>query len=282
MNLRGKKKVEIISKSNNKKLIAETVSMNRKNIYYKSKMEEKDKGLVEQIINMHKFHPAYGYIRTALELDVNKKRTQRVMAKYNIRPPRRKIKRFSTTKSVTQTSYTNLIKNLEVNKPYEVLCADLTYIKYQGKFIYLGTVEDIFTREIVAANLSNKHDSILALSIVSQALEKTTGATQIFHTDQGNEFMAAIVTNFLEKNHIKVSVSDKASPWQNGYKESFFSRFKEENGNLNRFETLGELAEEIYGYINYYNKYRIHTRLKMSPAQFKLKVVENGLEKMGY
>jgi len=227
---------------------------------------------------MHKNHPSYGYLRAAIELGINKKRTQRVMAKYSIRAPRRKVRKFSTTQFVENTSYTNLIKDLEIKRPYQLLCTDLTYIKFQGKFIYLGTVEDIFTREILSANLSDKHDSQLALSIAREAINKSNGNTQIFHSDQGSEFMAQSVTGFIESKNVKVSVSDKGSPWQNGYKESFFSRFKDENGDLSRFDTLGELTEEIYSYINYYNKYRIHTKLKMSPVQFKATLVESSLK----
>jgi len=71
---------------------------------------------------------------------------------------------------------------------------------------------------------------------------------------------------------IEVSVSDPASPWQN-HIESFFSRFKAESGDMNRFETLEELLEEliefIYQYINYYNSERIVTRLKTSPVKYR-------------
>ena len=67
-------------------------------------------------------------------------------------------------------------------------------------------------------------------------------------------------------------MSDKGSPWHNGRKESFFGRFKDENGDLNRFETLSELVEYIYKQIYYYNNYRIHTSLKMSPVNFKQKI----------
>lgn len=245
-------------------------------------MDAKDKKLVGQIKETHKSNPAYGYVRVALHLGINKKRSQRVMAKYNIRPPRRKVKRFSLTKSVPHTSYTNILKDKKANAPYQILCSDLTYIKFQAMFVYLGTVQDIFTRQILAVNISDKHDSMLALSIVQEALDKTNGYTEIFHSDQGNEYMAGIVTDYIESKGVKVSVSDKASPWQNGYKESFFSRFKDENGDLSRFETLGELAEEVYSFVDYYNTTRIHTRLKMSPIQFKLNFVESVLEKMGY
>ena len=70
----------------------------------------------------------------------------------------------------------------------------------------------------------------------------------------------------------KISVSDPGSPWQNPWSESFFSRVKSESGNLNRFESLGELIEYIFDYLNYYNTLRIHTKLKMPPLKFKQKV----------
>jgi len=77
------------------------------------------------------------------------------------------------------------------------------------------------------------------------------------------------VIDYLEELGVKISVSDKASPWQNGSQESFFGRFKVEMGDLNRFGTLGEFIEEIYAYIRYYNNLRIHTALKMPPTVFK-------------
>ena len=191
------------------------------------------------------------------------------MVKYGIQPPRRKGQKLWLTRSTDSHHYTNLIKGMVTNKPNQIFVSDLTYLKFQDKNVYLATIEDIFTREIVSANLSDKHDSNLALAAIKGAIELARKTPDVFHCDQGSEFMAEIVTNFLESKGIKISVSDKGSPWQNGYKESFFGRFKDENGDLDRFETLGELVEEIYSYIHYYNHLRIHTSLKMSPIQFK-------------
>lgn len=167
-------------------------------------------------------------------------------------------------------------------KPNQIFVSDLTYLKFQSKNVYLTTVEDIFTREIVAAELSDQHDSNLALRTIKQVINHDHHP-EIFHTDQGSEFMAQMVTNYLESNQVRISVSDKGKPWQNGYKESFFGKFKDENGDLNRFGTLGELVEEIYAYISYHNNFRIHTALKMPPAQFKRQFQdgERVLEKSG-
>ena len=69
----------------------------------------------------------------------------------------------------------------------------------------------------------------------------------------------------------KVSMSKKASPWENGHQESFFGHLKDEGGDLNRFETTGELLEELYRMIYYYNSQRIHTSLKMTPTEYREK-----------
>jgi putative transposase len=64
-------------------------------------------------------------------------------------------------------------------------------------------------------------------------------------------------------------MSKKSSPWENGSQESFYGKFKFELWNLNRFSTFGEVIETIHKYFYYYNNFRIHTRLKMTPKEFE-------------
>lgn len=243
------------------------LGVNRKRIYFRSIKAPKDELVKKEIEEAHLIHPAYGHKRLALYLKYSTKKVLRIMHKYHIFPPRRKGKRYWTTVSTNNHSYTNLIKGVIPTKPNHIFATDLTYLKYQGKQFYLATVLDIFTREIVSAEMSDKHDSSLALLAIKRAVDLSK--PEFFHSDQGTEFMAQAVTSFLERLNIKVSVSDKASPWQNGYKESFFGRFKDEIGDINRFSTLGELVEEIYSYIHYYNNLRIHTAIKTTPMAFK-------------
>ena len=80
--------------------------------------------------------------------------------------------------------------------------------------------------------------------------------------------MAQTCTHYLEKHGVQISVSDVASPWQNGFVESFYGRFKHEMGNVDRFDTVGEMIEAIYQHIHYYNHSRIHTALKLPPAVY--------------
>jgi len=192
---------------------------------------------------------------------------------FGLKPPRRKSN-FYTTRSTSHHAFTNLIKGFIPTKANQLWCSDLSYIKFQGKFWYLATIEDIFTREIVGANIGKYHNSELVLKTLKQAISNTKQTPEIFHSDQGTEFMARLCTDYLESLNVKISVSDKASPWQNGYQESFFGRFKAEFGDVNRFETVGQLIEEIYGQIHYYNFERTHTKLKMPPAVYAQLITE--------
>jgi transposase InsO family protein len=148
-----------------------------------------------------------------------------------------------------------------------VWCSDLSRIDYRGTIWYLATIEDVATRQIMAPRVGKHHNSHLVLSTLRQAF--ASGVTPlIFHSDQGTEFMAQRCTNYLEHRWVQISVSDVASPWQNGYVESFYGHFKHEPGDVNRFDSVGELIEAIYRHIHYYNHDRIHTALTMPPAVY--------------
>lgn len=192
-------------------MAARLLGINRKKIYYKHLLPNRDFLVKKEIEKLHLDNPAYGHKRVALALKYGKNKVQRIMKKFNLHPPRRKGKKIFLTRSVNSHHYTNLIKGMVTTKPGQIFASDLTYIKFQNRNIYLATIEDIFTREIVSSGISDKHDSNLVLSTIQQMLRKKP--PEVFHTDQGSEFMAQNVTGFLENNGIRVSVSDKGSPW---------------------------------------------------------------------
>lgn len=261
-------------------MCAAALGINRKNIYREWQQPVKDLALKAQIEAVHRQHPAYGHRRVAIHLAINRKRTQRVMAKFNLRPPRRRIKHYSTV-ATSDHRYDNRLTGLAVSHPHQVWCSDLSRITYRGIVWYLATIEDVATRQIMAQRLGKHHDSLLVLSTLHQAF--ATGFTPlVFHSDQGTEFMAQRCTDYLEQRGVLVSVSDVASPWQNSYIESFFGRIKLELGDLDRFESPGAMIEAIYRHIHYYNHSRIHTALKMPPAVYAAQIPsDNGLQKLG-
>jgi len=190
------------------------------------------------------------------------------MKKYGIKVPRRKKKNNFCTKSVKHRKYPNLIKDLPITYENQLWCSDTSYFLFHGNKWYIVTIIDIFTRQVIGVSIGRQHDSDLVLKAIKMAIMTTHTAPSVFHSDQGTEFMADLCTSYLEELGTSISASDKASPWQNGYQESFFGKFKEEFGDINRFETPGELIEAIYHYIYYYNTERIHTKLKMPPSVY--------------
>jgi len=269
-----------VRQSPNKTVCAEALGINRKNIYRHLKLPRKDQALKQQIEAVHRDHPAYGHRRIALHLGINHKRAQRVMAKFKLRPPRRQVKHYSTISTAHHT-YPNLLKGLTITHLHQVWCSDLTRLVYRGTVWYLATIEDIVTRQIVAHRLGKHHDSQLVLATLQQALAVGT-KPDIFHSDQGNEFMAQRCTDYLTQQGILISVSDVGSPWQNGFKESFYGRFKAELGDVDRLECVGQFIEVIHQQIYYYNHHRIHTVLKMPPAVFAAQSCSDTcLQKMG-
>lgn len=106
---------------------------------------------------------------------------------------------------------------------------------------------------------------------------------EIFHSDNGSEYNSEVFLEALETVGTRVSRSAPGCPWGNGYRESFYDKFKIDLGDPSRFNTLGELVYEIYRTVWEYNNERIHTALKMPPKEFAILTVAsyNSVNKVG-
>ena len=159
---------------------------------------------------------------------------------------------------------------MAINAPSQIWASDFTYLPYfNRKFLYLATIIDCFTKEILGWSLSAKHDAILIENALIDALAKKGRKNPIiFHSDQGSEYRSGNLAKILKANKIKHSMSAKSSPWENGMQESFYGKFKLELGHPRCYENMGELIEAIAHQIYYYNNKRIHTAIKCQPATF--------------
>ena len=97
--------------------------------------------------------PFLGSRKLAQELGVNRKRVQRLMRMMGIAGivPRRR----TTTPHPGHKKYPYLLRNLEVLRPDQVWCSDITYIPLQHGFLYLVAVMDWFSRYVISWRLSN-------------------------------------------------------------------------------------------------------------------------------
>jgi len=194
------------------------------------------------------------------------------MRLYGIKPYKRKA-RWTKKKDYgnPDSGFPNLIKGSCPIKPNVVFAGDFTRLSWNGRVIYLATFIDLFTREIVGWSVSVKHTTEFVIEAYLDAI-RGVGKSLIIHSDQGSEYNAREYIEFMQNLGVKISMSAKGSPWENGYQESFYDTFKTDLGlEFERFETIGEFVEAIHKTINYYNTQRIHTKLKMSPIKFKLK-----------
>ena len=145
---------------------------------------------------------------------------------------------------------------------------DFTEFNWHGRKLYLATIIDRYTRELIAWQLGFHHTTRLILDVLEEAVRKREEVPSIFHSDQGSEYTAHACIEWLVSHKILPSHSPKAHPWRNGHQESFYNTFKLEFGKPSRHETIEKLTEAIGRYIHYYNTRRIHGTLKMPPRIF--------------
>lgn len=257
--------------------LALELGISRSSLYYQKKLPTKDLALKTQIEKVQCDHKAYGHRRIAWHLGINHKRVRRVMKLFGLQPKRvPKILKKPKDSGQAPMAIPNLLLETTIDAPNTAWQSDFTYLWYQGKFLYLATVIDSFTREILSWHLGSRHTTELISQALLLALGKH-GKPKIFHSDQGSEYRSFDFITLLQRNDIQPSMSRKASPWQNGKQESFYGKFKLELGDPESYATVGELMEAIAKQIHYYNHHRIHTALKCPPVIFKKRFEINQL-----
>ncbi len=254
-----------------KTALAEKLGISRSTLYYRPKKPVSDEEAKRKIIAVMAEHPAYGTRRIAWALGVNRKHAKRLMQKYGLKP---RIRReFRPVKSDDlgrpETRVVNVLKTLCPLRAGVVWAGDFTYFWFVDRFWYLATVIDVHTREIVGWHIANHHTASLIMEAFNDAVQRTSDAPAYFHSDQGSEYVSEAYETLLRSCGTIPSQSTKASPWQNGFQESFYSNFKLELGKLIQFNHIGGLIEVIHRQIHYYNCERIHSVLRMPPTTFR-------------
>lgn len=261
-----------------KEEIARSCGISRSTLYYQGKQEAKDwhtKTLIETALREHQ---SYGHKRLALHLKINKKRVLRVMKKYGIKPYRRVAAKPHKHERKPEYVFPNLLLTEYPQYPGHIYASDFTHVKYKGRWVYVATVLDLFTREVVGMAVSLRHDRMLVMQAFLAA-RTHHGRPHIIHSDRGSEYTSEDYMALVHSAGTQLSMSAAGCPWENGYQESFYGKFKVDLGDPNRFDTLGALVHAIYQTMYIYNTSRIHTALKQAPRAFarqyaKMKVSE--------
>ncbi len=98
-----------------------------------------------------------------------------------------------------------LLGDLEINRPNQVWCTDITYIPVERGFFYLVAVMDWHSRKVLSWRLSNTMDTRFCIEALEEALEKY-GKPEIFNTDQGSQFTSDEWIKVLKEADVKISM----------------------------------------------------------------------------
>ena len=262
--------------STNKTQLSHILKLNRSTLYVPQVKDKSDKILAGDIVLLLRDNPFYDYRRVAIYFKWGDNKARRLMRKYDIFPRYRKP-RFLVKKddlgneaSTNQNHLKPLVTSGGLCMPNIAWSTDFTYLHYRSSFLYLATVIDTYTKEIVGYSISHRHTADLVQKAMRNAITRHN-APQIHHSDQGSEYQSYQYQDYLRRHNIQISMSKKSSPWENGFQESFYGKFKSELGTLNIYNTEIEAIEAVILQLHYYNNKRIHTTIRDIPALFRVK-----------
>jgi putative transposase len=207
--------------------------------------------------------PWYGSRQMARHLrregyTVGRKRVRRLMAKMGLAPIYQRPR--TTVPHPEHRIYPYLLRDLVIDRPNQVWCADLTYIPMRRGFLYLVAVMDWTSRKVLSWRVSNTMDVEFCLEALEEALERF-GKPEIFNTDQGSQFTSPRFTGLLLEAGIRISMDGRGRWIDNVFIERLWRSLKYECVYLYAFETGSELRVGLSHWIDYYNARRPHSTL---------------------
>lgn len=177
----------------NKSALTRELGVSRSSLYYRPKKPDKDEALRREIERVMLKNPGYRSPRVAIALKINEKRAARVMRKYGLRPARRAKTPYKPSEQGRESLECPCILSLlSPLAPDVVWASGFTFICYRGAFVYLCTVMDVFTGEVLGFNISRTHDANFVLLAIRRAIERTGIVPQWFHSDQGSEYASSV------------------------------------------------------------------------------------------
>jgi putative transposase len=249
----------------------ELLTISRSSFYYTAKGESETNLALMRLIDAQFLEtPWYGARQMARHLRrqghlVGRKRVRRLMQLMGLAPIYCKPR--TSAPHPEHRVYPYLLRELAIERPNQVWCADVTYIPMRRGFLYLVAVMDWASRRVLAWRLSNTLDVAFCVAALEDALARF-GTPDIFNTDQGSQFTSLAFTGRLQAAGIRISMDGKGRWMDNVFIERLWRSLKYECVYLNAFETGSEARAGIGRWIVYYNTERPHSALgERTPAE---------------
>ena len=242
----------------------QVLAISRSSFYYTPKGESAENlALMRRIDELFLKHPFYGSRQMVRQLRregvcIGRHRVRRLMRLMGLeaiyQAPR------TSAPHPEHRIYPYLLRNLAVNRPNQVWCADITYIPVQHGFLYLVAIMDWATRHVLSWRLSNTMDASFCVEALNEALSKH-GQPEIFNTDQGSQFTSFDFTGVLKGAEVTISMDGRGRCMDNIFIERLWRSLKYEAIYLHEL-TDGFKAERVIGeWIDFYNTERPHSAL---------------------
>lgn len=205
--------------------------------YYLPRESVESQRLRKEIISLSQKHPRYGYRRiTALlrrdEWEVNAKRVQRVRRQegFKVSKRQRKMRRLGKSTAVRQRA----------TQPNHVWSWDFVEDQSErGSKLRMLTLIDEYTRQCLAIHVAWSIRAVDVITVVEAAMVRY-GKPEHIRSDNGPEFIAYAIQDWMKESQIETLYIQPGSPWENGHIESFHDKLRDEC--LNR-EIFGSLLE---------------------------------------
>lgn len=223
--------------------------------------------LAGEIAGIHAAHQgAYGSPRITAELRrrgeaVNHKKVERVMRERGITGVTRRRPRSLTRPDKTAAAPDLIGRDFTADAPGQRLVGDITYLPTQEGWLYLATVLDLHTREIVGHALAAHMRADLVCDAIALAADRgLAGPGAVFHSDRGTQYASTEFRRTLAALGIRASMGRTGSCYDNAAAESFFATLKTEIGTRS-WTTRHHARRDVFAYLAYYNHHRLHSTL---------------------
>ena len=220
----------------------------------------------------------YGSHRVWLDLRergirTSRKRVARLMRQRGLRSIRARKRRMGLTKA-GQSAYfaPNLLQqDFHATRKNQKWVTDTTYIPTRESWLYLVSVMDLFSRQVVGWAMGEHHDADLATSALDMAIRRARPPVGlIVHSDRGSEFANATFHGRATQAKIRLSMSSTGNCYDNAPAESFFATVKLEAMPEDLFASRQAARMALFDYIEvFYNRQRLHSGIDYArPASY--------------
>src|SRR3978361_828308 len=230
----------------------ELVSISRSGFYYQPTGETPLNLMLMRLIDVQFLEtPWYGSRQMARHLrregyTVGRKRVRRLMARMDLVPIYQRPR--TTVPHPDHQVYPYLLREMVIDRPNQVWCADITYIPMRRGFLYLVAVMDWSTRKVLSWRVSNTMDVEFCIEALEDALARF-GRPDIFNSDQGSQFTSPRFTGVLQAAGVRISMDGRGRWMDNVFIERLWRSLKYECVYLHAFETGSELRTGLTGWM---------------------------------